>query len=305
MKKLIAVFTVLIMLAAFCAPAGAAAPEGFEPCSAVNAIPPEIPASAQEWEVLRITNTERMSNGVDPLTMFPAMQAATDIRAQELIQLFSHTRPDGSDCFSVFDEVGVEWSYVGENIAAGYQTPAAVMEGWMNSSGHRANILEAGYKHIGVGYTYSQGSDYGAYWVQLFCTGWGCSYSSFEILGDADMSTSVDSLGLAGRFTCGEGFCYMPLTSAMCTSDTTANGARTLTFSCFGLTASVSCGSASLPGDVDGNGAVNANDALLVMRYSLGIISEISPAADVNGDGIVNANDALMILRAALGLITL
>lgn len=303
MKKLLAVFTVFVMFVLLCVPAGAAAPRNTELYAAVNDLPAELPASAEEWEVLRITNNERMNAGLAPLTMLPALQTATDTRALELIQSFSHTRPDGSDCFTVISEVGLNCSSAGENIAAGYQNPSAVMGGWMNSDGHRANILNSGFKHIGVGYVYRQNTEYTRYWVQLFCTGWGCNYSNFEVLGDPDMSSSVDVLGLVGRFTCGEGYCYLPLTSAMCISDTSANGTRTVTFAVFGLTASVSVG--ALAGDADGNGVVNANDALLVLRYSLGILNEISSACDVNGDGVVNANDALFILRAALGIVTL
>ena len=307
MKKTLALLTALLLLAVLCVPAGAAEAQGAELRSAACEVPAEVPASAEEWEVLRIVNVERMNEGLQPLTMFAEMQTATDIRAQEIIQSFSHTRPDGTSCFTVFDEVGVDWSSVGENIAAGQPDPASVMDAWMNSPGHRANILNAGFKHIGVGYTYSQGSYYGAYWVQLFCTGWGCSYSSFEIMGGLDVSSSVDALGLTGRFTCGEGYCYMPLTSAMCVSDTTANGVRTVTFSCFGLTASVSVsGGSSMIGDIDSNGTVDSVDALLALRCAIGIM-ELNgtqlAAADVNGNGVCDSTDALLILRFALGLI--
>ena len=304
MKKAFALLTAFLMLAALCAPAGAARLPG-EELTAVRSVPAEVPASAQEWEVLRLVNVERMNEGLAPLTMFAAMQTATDIRALEIVESFSHTRPDGTDCFTVLDEVGVNWSSVGENIAAGQQTPAAVMNSWMNSPGHRANILTAGFRHIGVGYTYSQGSSYGAYWVQLFCTGWGCNYTSFEILGELDMTTSVDALGLAGRFNCGEGYCWMPLTSAMCTGDTTANGVRTVTFSCFGLTASISCGSALQAGDVNGDGEIDITDALLTMRHAMGIITltaEQLERADVNGDNGVDISDALLIMRIAMGM---
>ena len=307
MKRIAAFLTASLMLVLLCVPA-AAKLQTAEPLITFREAPAEVPASEQEWEVLRIVNAERMNEGLDPLTMFSEMQTATDIRAQELIQELSHTRPDGSSCFTVLTEVGLSCSSAGENIAAGYQTPALVMNGWMNSPGHRSNILNAGFKHIGVGYTYSAGTTYGAYWVQLFCTGWSCGYSSFEILGEADMATPVDSLGLTGRFICGEGYCYMPLSAAMCTDDSTQNGVRTITFSCFGLTASISFGGGSpMPGDVDLNGVVDSADALYALRCALNII-ELSEtqlaAADVTGDGVCDSTDALMILRFALGLIS-
>lgn len=305
MKKSIAFLTLFLMLAVFCLPAGAAGGryEGLD----VRDVPAEVPASMQEWEVLRIVNVERMSEGLLPLTMFLAMQTAADIRALEITQSFSHTRPDGTDCFTVLDEVGVDWCAVGENIAAGQPTPAAVMQSWMNSPGHRANILNSSFTHIGVGYEYRQGTAYGAYWVQVFCRGWDCAYTSFEILGELDQTSAVDGLGLAGKFTCGEGYCYMPLTSAMVTGDVTQNGVRTVTFSCFGLTAAISSYAApSLPGDVNGSGEVDVADALLTMRYAMGIV-DLTPEqillADVSGNGVVEVSDALIIMRMAMGII--
>lgn len=310
MKKTIAILTAFIMLVLPCISAGAAESRTTElrttgPGYAAK-VPAEVPASAQEWEVLRIVNAERTNAGLQPLTMLPALQSATDVRALELIQSFSHTRPNGSSCFTAIAEAGLNYISAGENIAAGYGTPAQVMDGWMNSSGHRANILNSGFKHIGVGYTYSQGTDYGSYWVQLFCTGPSCAYSGFEILGELDAGTPVDSLGLAGRFTCGEGRCYMPLTSASCVGDVTSNGVRTVTFSCFGLTASISFGGASpTSGDVDLNGVIDSTDALLCLRCALGVmeLDEMQfAAADVNGNGQCDSTDALLILRSALGL---
>ena len=82
---------------------------------------------------------------------------------------FDHYGPDGSTPWSRAEAEGYTgWTYMGENIAAGYATPAAVMAGWMNSPGHRANILEPGFRDIGVGYAYVPGSTYGYYWVQDF-----------------------------------------------------------------------------------------------------------------------------------------
>ena len=88
-------------------------------------------------------------------------------RAKELTESYSHTRPDGSSCFTALREANIDYIAAGENIAAGYSTPEAVVEGWMNSKAHRANILNANYSKIGVGYC-ADGSGYGSYWVQVF-----------------------------------------------------------------------------------------------------------------------------------------
>lgn len=84
------------------------------------------------------------------------------VRAEELEELFEHTRPDGSSCFTALDQAGINYRAAGENIAMGYRSPEAVVEGWMNSPGHRANILNGDFTHIGVGYA----PDWN--WAQLF-----------------------------------------------------------------------------------------------------------------------------------------
>ena len=123
---------------------------------------------AYRQEVLRLVNVERAKEGLQPLTMSnTALSAAAQVRAKELVSLFAHTRPDGTRCFTALDEQGVTYGWAGENIAAGYQTPEAVVSGWMNSPGHRANILNANFKELGVGYYYTT-SGYKHYWVQMF-----------------------------------------------------------------------------------------------------------------------------------------
>jgi hypothetical protein len=81
---------------------------------------------------------------------------------------FSHTSLDGRSAGTRISQAGYSWNTYGENIAAGYTTPEAVVAGWMNSSGHRANILRSSFCDIGVGYAYSASSSYGRYWTQNF-----------------------------------------------------------------------------------------------------------------------------------------
>lgn len=94
---------------------------------------------------------------------------AAQIRAQEITTVFSHQRPDGSDCYTVLEETGANAGtyYAGENIAAGNATAAATVEQWMNSPGHGNNILNPNYTHLGVGYVNTPGG-YRHYWVQMF-----------------------------------------------------------------------------------------------------------------------------------------
>lgn len=120
-----------------------------------------------QLEVLQLVNQARADQGLAPLTADPALTAAAQTRAEELTTLYSHTRPDGSSCFTALTEAGVAYWAAGENIAAGYATPEAVVAGWMASDGHRANILSEDFTQMGLGYAPAE-DGYGHYWAQLF-----------------------------------------------------------------------------------------------------------------------------------------
>ena len=117
------------------------------------------------WEVLDIVNRERAANGLSPLTMDKGLMQTAQLRATEISDVFSHTRPDGTDCFTAFPD---GQNAKGENIAMGQMSASHVMECWMNSPGHRANILNSRYNSIGIACYYVPGSGYQYHWVQCF-----------------------------------------------------------------------------------------------------------------------------------------
>ena len=119
--------------------------------------------AAYAREVAELVNRERSRAGLAPLDYSEEIARAAQVRARELAELFSHTRPDGSRCFTVLKGIG--YLSAGENIAEGYEDPADVMEGWMNSETHRNNILKEGFQAMGVGCYEEDGT---LYWVQLF-----------------------------------------------------------------------------------------------------------------------------------------
>ena len=126
-------------------------------------------------EVLQFVNQNRKENGLGALTMNAYLQEAAMQRAMELAVLYSHTRPNGEECFSAINPDYAS-TYKGENIAIGYHTSEEVMEGWMKSPGHRANILNEKFTQIGVGCYYRGRGNYwdGNYcWVQMFGNGSG------------------------------------------------------------------------------------------------------------------------------------
>ncbi len=118
-------------------------------------------------EVIRLVNEERAKEGLQPLKKSNDLCKVAGIRAEEIVNLFDHTRPDGRDCFTVLDDYNIRYMAVGENIAAGQSNPSGVMYAWMNSSGHRSNILSDSFGQIGIGFIKGKG-DYGTYWVQIF-----------------------------------------------------------------------------------------------------------------------------------------
>lgn len=117
-------------------------------------------------EVLRLCNIERQNAGIAPLSASTQLNQAAAIRANEIITSFSHTRPDGTSCFTVLKQLNISYNNAGENIAAGQKTPQEVVTGWMNSEGHRKNILNPAFNKLGVGYV--TGGSYGHNWVQVF-----------------------------------------------------------------------------------------------------------------------------------------
>ena len=116
-------------------------------------------------EVYEITNNYRSLVGVPSLTLDSSLVEAASIRAKELNDSFSHTRPNGSSCFTVLSELGISYGTAGENIAAGYSSSQSVMEGWRSSSGHYQNIISSKFKKIGIGVNIINNQ---YYWVQIF-----------------------------------------------------------------------------------------------------------------------------------------
>lgn len=116
-------------------------------------------------EVIRLVNIEREKYGLPALARKADATQAAEIRSKEIKQSFSHTRPDGTSFSTIAKDLGISYKSIGENIAYGYSSPESVVKGWMNSQGHRENILSASFNGIGVGCYESNGV---LYWTQIF-----------------------------------------------------------------------------------------------------------------------------------------
>lgn len=118
-----------------------------------------------ESEVCRLVNEIRAEYGLNPLTEDWELSRVARYKSQDMHdkRYFSHTSPTYGSPFDMMKSFGLTYRTAGENIARGQRTPKAVVDAWMNSSGHRANILNKNYKKIGVGYVAD-----GNYWTQMF-----------------------------------------------------------------------------------------------------------------------------------------
>lgn len=126
------------------------------------------PAGSYESSVVSLVNKERAAQGLPALKFNSKLSNVAEAKAADLRDknYFSHTSPTYGSPFDMMKSFGISYTAAGENIAKGYKTPDAVMQGWMNSPGHKANILNSSFTEIGVGYV-TDGSGTG-YWVQMF-----------------------------------------------------------------------------------------------------------------------------------------
>lgn len=133
-----------------------------------NETPNGTTTSAEAGQILELVNKERAKQGLQSLTLSNELTSIANVKAADMRDnnYFDHTSPTYGSPFEMLQRFGVQYSAAGENIAAGQKTPQAVMTDWLNSSGHRANILNKEYRELGVGYV--TGGSYGTYWVQLF-----------------------------------------------------------------------------------------------------------------------------------------
>lgn len=125
-------------------------------------------------QAVNLTNKQRVQSGLEPLTVNSQLTAAAQNHTNNMAldDFFSHTGINGSSMSDRIRSQGYDFSYAAENIGAGYENPQAAIEGWMNSSGHRENLLNPNVTEIGVGYYLLENDPgqvtYNHYWTQVF-----------------------------------------------------------------------------------------------------------------------------------------
>jgi uncharacterized YkwD family protein len=130
---------------------------------------PGYTLSQFEKKVVELVNIERTKAGLKPLATALLLSKGARAKSQDMIDksYFSHTSPTYGSPFNMMKTFGISYQSAGENIAVGYSTPESVVKGWMNSPGHKANIMSANYGKIGIGYAYTT-KGYHHYWTQWF-----------------------------------------------------------------------------------------------------------------------------------------
>ncbi|MFE7038220.1 CAP domain-containing protein [Streptomyces atratus] len=138
-----------------------------KPAASTSTPEPAAPASGAAARILTLVNSERSKAGCSPLTVNAKLTKAAQDHSADMAshRNMSHTGSDGSAPGDRITRAGYRWSAYGENVAYGYTTPESVMAGWMNSPGHKRNILDCSFKEIGVGLAQP-----GSYWTQDFGT---------------------------------------------------------------------------------------------------------------------------------------
>lgn len=123
---------------------------------------------AFEYRVVELTNAERAKYGLKPLELNEELARVASLKSQDMAanNYFDHHSPTYGSPFDMMNHFGIHYSYAGENIAAGQRTPEEVVQAWMESPGHRANILNENFTQIGVGFI--KGGSYQYYWTQMF-----------------------------------------------------------------------------------------------------------------------------------------
>ncbi|MFQ5342694.1 MAG: S8 family serine peptidase [Anaerolineae bacterium] len=250
-------------------------PTGPTPTPTATAVASATPTPANDWEarVVQLINSNRADQGLPPLSVDSRLVQAARRHSQDMAtnNFFDHYGSDGSSPFDRIRDAGYSFRSAGETIAGGYTSPESAVNGWMNSSGHRA-ILLGNFDEVGVGYVYNASSTYRYYWTADFAIPSGSNPTATRTLTPTRTST--------------------PTATPTATVSPTPTSTPSPTIPPTPAIPPENCG------DLDGNDFVDAHDVQIAASdWGNGFGSQ----ADLNGDGIVDIRD-IMIIAAEWGM---
>lgn len=234
----------------------------------------EVPdMSGYPEETAALVNDFRAENGLEPLQIAPVLLKAASIRAQEQQQAYGHKRPSGEDWFTIVGEMGLDTNcYAAENVAAGYETPEAVVEAWKNSPPHRAAMLGENYEYIGIGVSYLEDDpEYYFYYWELVMISSETPLEGAWMLGQAVETTVTTTTSTDA----------VPIGTSLCTKMGDINMDEEISLADVVLMQQIMLGQVTaddvqlLQADCYQDEVVDQKDVLTLMRFLMRIVSQI------------------------------
>lgn len=255
-------------------------------------------------------NAMRTENGLDPLQTAPLLQEMCQERADELKTSYAHTRANGDAWYTILTEYGIDTNcFAGENIAAGYDTPEGVVNGWMNSAGHRKNILNTNYEYFAVGISYYKDDPeyYFYYWDLILLssdTGFEDSYTPMTFFFPTEPEQTTTTEQTTTILTTLQTTTTFPTTTTptTLTFTSTQSNSSTTTAPVTATTLPDSCNY----GDCNTDGVVDLRDAVFLGKYLSGQIAMTriqlinANCNQLDGTEIVDEKDAQSIMEFVL-----
>lgn len=245
-------------------------------------------------------NAMRMENGLEPLQTAPLLQKMCQERADELTKSYSHSRVNGDAWYMILTDYGIDTNcFAGENIAAGYDTPEGVVEGWMNSAGHRRNILNTNYEYFAVGVSYYENDPeyYFYYWDLILLSsdsGFEDSYTPLATVIPETEQTTTTTLQTTS------------LTTTTVTSLLSSNLTTTITAMITVPKTSTTLAYDYNYGDCNTDGVVDLRDAIFLGKYLSGQVAMTriqlinANCNQIDGTEVVDERDAQSIMEFVL-----
>lgn len=245
-------------------------------------------------------NAMRMENGLEPLQTAPLLQEMCQKRADELTKSYSHSRANRDAWYTILTDYGIDTNcFAGENIAAGYDTPEGVVNGWMNSAGHRRNILNTNYEYFAVGVSYYENDPeyYFYYWDLILLSsdsGFEDSYTPLATVIPETEQTTTTTLQTTS------------LTTTTVTSLLSSNLTTTITAMITVPKTSTTLAYDYNYGDCNTDGVVDLRDAIFLGKYLSGQVAMTriqlinANCNQIDGTEVVDERDAQSIMEFVL-----
>lgn len=247
-------------------------------------------------------NAMRMKNGLEPLQTALLLQKMCQERADELTKSYAHSRANGDAWYTILTDYGIDTNcFAGENIAAGYDTPEGVVEGWMNSAGHRKNILNTNYEYFAVGVSYYEDDpEYYFYYWDLILLSSNTGFEDSYIPIAFSMPTTIQTTEPEQTTT----LTATTLTNLFSSTSTTTTTTMTVTTT-LPKTSTIQTGDYNY-GDCNTDGVVDLRDAIFLGKYLSGQVAMTrvqlinANCNQLDGTEIVDEKDVQSIMRFIL-----